>query len=100
MTSVCKNCSFWKNKQRDLNYSSDNGICLHPSNTFNTTNSRAIGLLDMQQPKNRKEVSGNPSHDFESHVDIGDINHARYLLVTSEEFACNRHEVEDHLHKE
>lgn len=99
----CKNCTYWKNKQRDLNYASDNGICLHPSNNFNTTDGRAIGVLDIQQYKNRKEVTGNPSHDFESiksPVVIGALQHARYLLVTSEEFECNRHEIEDNFHKE
>jgi len=99
----CKTCTFWKNNQRDLNYSDSRGVCLHPSNNFTTTDGRDIGVLDMQNMRNRKDLPGNPSHDFEaveSNIVIGKILHSRYLLVVDEDFGCIRHNVKDHLHKE
>lgn len=103
MTNTCKNCVFWKNNQRELNYSDSTGICLSPGNNFNINTGRIVGVLDMQNLKNRATVSGNCSHDLESvesSIIIGKIQPSRYLLATDETFGCNRHELINHFHKE
>jgi len=100
MKDTCKTCIYWKNKQRELNYSNDIGICLHPSNSFN--DGRVVGILDTQNLKDRNKIWGNTSHDLECVESpiTNKLKHSRYLLVTDERFGCNRYEVEDHLHKE
>jgi len=87
MIMKCKGCKYWKNKQRLLNYSDDNGFCINPAHTFNTTDGRLIGVVDIGNQKDRIKVSGNPSHDFESVKEMRTTS-SRYLLQTNEEFGC------------
>lgn len=84
----CKNCTHWKNRQRELNYWDSTGFCLNPKFNFNTNDGRLIGVVDLDNIRNRTKVIGNCSHDFET-GQYGNINHSRYLLATEEEFGCN-----------
>lgn len=89
----CKTCKHWKNKQATLSYWEHFGFCINPKFNFNTNDGRLIGVIDLQNLKDRLKVSGNCSHDFETGSE-GQIHASRYILTTEEEFGCNFHEPE------
>lgn len=83
---ICKNCGYWKNDQRELNYIEDIGFCVNDKFKYNTLDGRKVGVYDKE---NKKAVEGNPTHNFESAKSIFGINFERYILQTQEEFGCN-----------
>lgn len=85
----CKTCSHWKNQQMLLNYCKSTGFCINPRFGFNTSDGRLIGVVDTHNLRDRVEVPGNPSNDFEvvNNERVG-IKPSRYLLQTEEEFGC------------
>lgn len=85
----CKNCHHWKNKQMLLNYYDSKGFCVNPGFNFDISNGRTVGVLDTQNLRDRKKVSGECDHDFESYGRIASLKESRYFLVTSEDFCCN-----------
>lgn len=89
MKETCKNCKHWKNKQMLLNYNEDIGFCVSPKLEFNTVDGRPVGVVDVQNLKDRVKVSGNSSHAFEHLSGYINVTPSRYLLTTSECFGCN-----------
>jgi hypothetical protein len=83
----CKTCDYFKNHQMLLNYYEKTGFCVCPSGNFNTTEGRRIGVVDLENLKNRSKVSGNPSHDFES-ATFPSITQSQYLLQVDDSFGC------------
>jgi hypothetical protein len=87
MKEICKNCSFWKKEQAELEYSRFTGICTCYKWQFTTTNDSACFLLDREN----KSKAYNGTHRFENQnkeIPIGSRNQSRYCLVTDEKFGC------------
>ena len=84
---LCKNCSHWKNKQAELEYSEHDGICTCFEWEFKIYDNPYISLLD------RRNLSGKHMnvHRFESQkniVPLGAVNQSQYCFVTSDIFGC------------
>lgn len=88
---TCRTCIHYKNEQRELNYWDEIGFCVNTKFNFNTNNGRLVGVLDIGNLKDINKVSGNPSHDIETHS-IGKSYKSRYLLQVSDNFGCIYHE--------
>ena len=87
----CKSCIFWKNGQQALNYHDHIGFCVNPAFKFNVQVGRLIGVYDDENERD-KNVSGNPSHDFETlKEDLFGPEKSIYHLTTAEEFGCIYH---------
>lgn len=86
----CKSCVHFKNGQRELNYWSTTGFCVNPKFKFNTIDGRLIGVYDKCNEKDKKQITGNPSHDFET-ISNHKLSESRYLLQVEENFGCIYH---------
>lgn len=75
-----------------LNYFSSTGFCINKAISFNIGDGRLVGVVDTQNLRDRVQISGNPSHDFEC---MGEypmaVKPSRYLLQTEENFGCILH---------
>ena len=90
----CENCNHWKNGQRLLNYSKYNGFCINPKFKFNIKTGRLIGVVDIENLRDRGKVTGNPANDIETKNKMGQlgVTPSKYLLQTAEIFGCNFYE--------
>jgi len=91
MSNTCVTCKFWKNQQMLLNYKTDIGFCINPGFAFSTTSGRQVGVIDIQNLRDRTKITGNPAHDFET-GDYSGVKPTRYLLQTGQAFGCNCYE--------
>lgn len=89
--NTCKTCKHWCNRQRELNYWETTGFCTNPALQFTIKDGRRAGVIDRENEKNRSNVTGNPSHDFETGA-LGSIKPSRYSLATTDDFGCVLHE--------
>ena len=88
LKQTCENCNHWKNKQSELEYCENSGICISYKLKFTTTNYQSAYLLDRN---NRHEVKHKGVQRFEStsnEVPFGKVERSQYCLVTDSEFGC------------
>jgi hypothetical protein len=68
------------------------GFCVNPDFEFSTKAGRLVGVLDLENLRDRKKITGNPSNNIETTKDCHPwINHSRYLFTTEEDFGCIYH---------
>lgn len=79
----CSTCRHWKNKQRELHYSTHTGICTNGKFEYNTRVGRLISVLDSTNPN-----TGVIGHQVETLGNKVEANRSRYALATEEEFGC------------
>lgn len=89
--NTCRTCVHFKNQQMLLNYHDYLGFCVNPSFSFNTTNGRLIGVVDINNLRDRVKVSGNCAHDFETKGVMLPLKPSQYLLQVEEDFGCIKH---------
>jgi len=86
---VCKNCRFWKNRQRELEYTKVYGFCVTHKNAFKTTVTGDVRVLDRYHPQ---PAGVFPAAQVETVKDqspqIGVPIKSQYSLVTEEDFGC------------
>ena len=89
----CSSCKHWNNKQSELEYSKDYGICTCFKWKFTTTNEADCLLLDRENRNNSKFMGVNRFENHNNQVIINGTEKSRYCFVTEEKFGCIHHNV-------
>ena len=86
----CSSCKHWNNKQSELEYSNNYGICTIWRWKFTISNDADCMVLDRQN-RTDKHMGVNRFESQKSEIPIGVVDHSRYCFVTEEEFGCIHH---------
>ena len=89
-TFTCSTCDHWKNKQAELEYSDDYGICTCYKWKFGTSNYSDCMVLDRENFSG-KGMNVNHFENQSKDIPIGRVEHSQYCLVTEEKFGCIHH---------
>lgn len=87
MENRCVSCKYWNNKQAELEYSKNYGICTCYKWKFDITRTGDCVLLDRQN-RNIKYMGVNRFESQSETVPICAVENSRYCFVTEEEFGC------------
>lgn len=90
-TQHCSSCKHWNNKQAELEYSKDYGICTCFKWKFTTTNEGDCLLLDRDNINKEKFMGVNRFENQNIQVIKGATEKSRYCFVTEEKFGCIHH---------
>ena len=86
----CSSCKHWNNKQSELEYSKNYGICTCFRWKFTTTNNADCLLLDRGN-RTEKFMGVNRFENQNNQVPIGETDKSRYCFVTEQDFGCIHH---------
>jgi hypothetical protein len=87
----CKTCICWKNKQSELDYINNEGICTSGVNRFDVRGEGDVKVLDRS---NRTDKFMGVQRFENRQITIGvgsNVEHSRYLLITEENYGCINH---------
>ena len=85
---TCKDCKYWHNKQSELDYDKDYGICVCYNHKFNSDGALNDCVVLDRRNLSDKYMSVSRYENTSIDVPIGKVEKSRYCLVTGYNFGC------------